>query len=135
MVLQQEKPVSVWGKATPGLTVRVQFAGQEKSVIAASDSSWKLWLDPMPASFEARSMRILTPVSDTVLSDILVGEVWLCGGQSNMEYPMDRTLKRYAPPARGNDLAAEEWRKGGNTAVRLIQIEKINSLPDCTKPG
>lgn len=69
------------------------------------------------------------------LGNVLVGEVWLCGGQSNMEYPMDRTLKRYAAPARGEDLAEKEWKNPNAEGLRLFWVEKKYGLPDCQTKG
>lgn len=140
MVLQQGKVVNIWGKADPGARLTISFAGQHKETLVNADSSWMLNLDPMPASFEPRilKLRLMKKSAETEelqLENILVGEVWICGGQSNMEYPMDRSLKRYAAPARGADLAEQEWRSGGNKNVRLMLVEKVLSLPDCTTKG
>jgi sialate O-acetylesterase len=135
MVLQRGRPVAVWGTADPGITVTVTFAGQTKRANASPKGKWMLHLDALPASFEPRSMTLSAGGKDTVLQNILVGEVWLCGGQSNMEYPMRRGLKKYAAPARGQDLADAEWRNGGNRNIRLFRVEKVKSLPDCTTSG
>jgi len=135
MVLQRDQPVSVWGSAQPREQVVVRFAGQTKTVQANENGKWLLHLDPMVASFEPRNLAISSGGQDTVLTNILVGEVWLCGGQSNMEYPMDIRLKKYTRPARSEDLAALEIQKGGNSKIRLILIDKVKSLPDCTTKG
>jgi len=135
MVLQRDQSVAIWGWAQSGETVAVTFAGQSKNTIVAADGSWRVNLDPMSASFEHRTLRISTSGQDTTLQNIMVGDVWLCGGQSNMEYPMRIGLKRYAPPARGENVAENEWRAGGNSNIRLILIEKKRSLPDCTTSG
>lgn len=135
MVFQRNVPVAVWGSAEPGQRVLVTFDTQQQTAVAATDGRWHVQLTPMDASFIPRNLHISTDDADTVLTNILVGEVWLCGGQSNMEYPMDRRLKKYAAPARGADLSEAEWRKGGNAHIRLLRIEKVNSLPDCTTKG
>ncbi len=87
MVLQRDRPVKVWGTADPGESVRVQFAGQSQSTEAGADGHWSLWLDPMPANSEGRELRI-DGNNKVVFSDVLVGEVWLASGQSNMEKPL-----------------------------------------------
>lgn len=115
MVLQQKERVAIWGKAYPGERVTVEFAGQSRSCIATSDSTWQVWLKPMNASFEKRDLIVRGEENEIRLGNVLVGEVWLCGGQSNMEYPMDRTLKRYAAPARGEDLAKK------NGKIRMLK--------------
>lgn len=135
MILQRDQPVSIWGTSQPGEPVTVTFANQSKNAQAAADGRWSVNLDPMPASFEPRDLRISASGKDTVLQNILVGDVWLCGGQSNMEYPMRISLKRYAGPVRGENVAEKEWLSGGNTNIRLILIEKVRSLPDCTTKG
>jgi sialate O-acetylesterase len=87
MVLQQERPVPVWGTAAPGEKVTVEFAGQNKSVQAGTDGKWRVDLKKLKASAEPRRFIVTgsaTPAPLT-LNDVLVGEVWLCSGQSNME--------------------------------------------------
>lgn len=79
-VLQREAKVPVWGKATPGETVKVSFAGQVKTATAAADGRWRVDLDPMAASCEGRTLT----ANGVAVKDVLVGEVWLCSGQSNM---------------------------------------------------
>src|SRR5574344_1445196 len=103
MVFQRDQPVAIWGSATPGQRVLVTFDAQQQTAVAGSDGAWQLQLAPMKASFVPRDLHISTNDADTVLTNILVGEVWLCGGQSNMEYPMNRLLKKYAAPGRGLD--------------------------------
>ncbi len=95
MVLQRDRSVPVWGTADSGETVTVSFAGQTKTVTADAKGQWLIKLDPMPASAEPRAMAISSnnPKSKSQnppLSDVLVGEVWLCSGQSNMEWALDR---------------------------------------------
>jgi len=85
MVLQREKPVAVWGWADAGEAVTVAFAGQSKTTTADSEGKWLLRLDALPASAEPRSL-VVTGKADRRLEvkDVLVGEVWLGSGQSNM---------------------------------------------------
>ena len=83
-VLQAEKPVPVWGWADPGAEVKVMFAGQSLSATAGADGAWRVNLAPMPASAESRTMSVTSCGEEKFFSDVLVGEVWLCAGQSNM---------------------------------------------------
>jgi len=87
MVLQRDQPLPIWGWSAPGDTVTVRFAGQEQSATATPEGRWEVRLDPMPASSEPREMAIASGnESETItLRNILVGEVWLCSGQSNMQ--------------------------------------------------
>ena len=86
MVLQCGKAVPVWGWADPGGKITVEFAGQAKAVTADSAGKWQVKLDPMPASAEPRTMVVKSTIgnSQSTISDVLVGEVWLGSGQSNM---------------------------------------------------
>ena len=87
MVLQRERPVPVWGTSAPGDNIFVVFDAQIKSTRADSSGRWRVDLDPLSASAEPRSLMVTSPsASETIrIEDVLVGEVWLCGGQSNME--------------------------------------------------
>lgn len=135
MVLQRNKPVAIWGKALPGERVVVEFAGQRKNCQASFDGTWLVHLNPMKASFEKRDMIIKGEENTLRLENILVGEVWLCSGQSNMEYPMDCELYKYAAPLRGNDLAKKELNESEATNLRLFLVEKKYGLEDCQTKG
>ncbi len=120
MVLQQEKKAPVWGKGEPGLTVEVSFAGQKKEAAVGPDGSWRLILDPMEASAEGRDMVIrydADPGSAITLENVLVGEVWLCSGQSNMEMGMSAIADR------GRELRDTRYPE-----IRLFLISK-NASP------
>ena len=84
MVLQRDKPVPVWGKANPGEEVAVEFAGQRKTAKADASGKWMVRLDPLPASAEPQVLK----AGNVSVQDVLVGEVWLASGQSNMEWEM-----------------------------------------------
>ncbi|MCX6985032.1 MAG: hypothetical protein NT118_09840, partial [Lentisphaerae bacterium] len=100
MVLQREMPVPVWGWGEPGEKVTVKFKDQEKTAIADTDGKWIVRLDPLKASAEAQAMTIssskitqspdrsIAQSPNLQISNILVGDVWLCSGQSNMEFPV-----------------------------------------------
>ena len=89
MVLQRDKPVPVWGKADPGEKVAVGFAEQEKSTTADENGSWQVSLDPLPANKTPQSL-VVSGKNKLTLQNVLVGEVWLCSGQSNMEWVVDK---------------------------------------------
>jgi sialate O-acetylesterase len=91
MVLQREMKVPVWGAADPGAKVTVAFAGQTKEAQADDKGAWRVELDPMTASAENRVMTVASGADKTVLKEVLVGEVWLCSGQSNMEWTVAKT--------------------------------------------
>ncbi len=86
MVLQRDRPVPVWGWTQPGETVTVTFAGKKTSAVADSEGRWQAVLEPLPAG-GPYEMTLEGP-ERIVLKNILVGEVWLASGQSNMEWPL-----------------------------------------------
>ena len=95
MVLQRDMPVPVWGSAKPNRKITVKFAGQEKSTVSDSKGSWSIKLAPMKVSKKGQVMLIVsgegTEAKTTMFDDVLIGEVWFCSGQSNMEW----TLKKF----------------------------------------
>ena len=86
MVLQREMAVPIWGAASPGERIVVEFAGQHKEVTADASGKWMAKLDPMVASAEPRELLVQSKIRDSkiMVSDVLVGEVWVGSGQSNM---------------------------------------------------
>jgi sialate O-acetylesterase len=97
MVLQCDTRVPVWGTAAAGEQVTVAFAGQSHAVTAAADGTWRVALDPLPASAEGRVLAVSGSgtSSPLQLEDVVVGEVWLASGQSNMDFTVARTAKYY----------------------------------------
>jgi sialate O-acetylesterase len=93
LVLQRDAPVPVWGWASAASRVTVRFAGQEASADAGASGRWTVRLAPMAASSEPRVMSVTIEgpggARSLVVSDVLVGDVWLCSGQSNMEFPLE----------------------------------------------
>jgi len=116
MVLQRGRPVLIWGEASPGEAVTVEFAGQHKSATTTPNGQWRVQLDPLPASAEARTLTVRG--NNTVaFADVLVGEVWLCSGQSNMEKQLG--------PRQGQkptDNYEEEIRQANHPQLRLFQV-------------
>jgi len=86
-ILQRGMPVPVWGWSKPGDKITVAFAGQKKTAEAGKDGKWMAKLDPLEASSEPREMTVtLASGQSCALKDILVGEVWMASGQSNMQW-------------------------------------------------
>jgi sialate O-acetylesterase len=90
MVVQQDKPVTVWGWAGKNEPVTVSFNGQDKkAVAAAADGRWRVVFDPLKAGDQPLEMTVKGAKGPAItVKDILVGEVWVCSGQSNMEWAM-----------------------------------------------
>ena len=96
-VLQREMRVPVWGTAAPGECVTVSFGGQSVETTAGKDGGWRVDLEPMEA---CREGRVLTASGSNggvsaEAKDVLVGEVWFCSGQSNMEVPITGVNPRF----------------------------------------
>ncbi|MCH1438806.1 MAG: 9-O-acetylesterase, partial [Rubripirellula sp.] len=91
MVLQQKMAAPIWGWADPGENVTVSFNKQSKATTADQDGKWMIKLDPMNASKKGQSLNIKGNNSIHV-QQVLVGEVWICSGQSNMEWSVANSL-------------------------------------------
>jgi sialate O-acetylesterase len=90
MVLQREQEIPVWGKATPGDKVTVTFRNTSVTAQAKDDGTWGLRL-PEQAVGEPASLQIKSADQTVSFEDVLIGEVWICSGQSNMEWPVERS--------------------------------------------
>ena len=101
MVLQQNQRVPIWGTADPGETVIVKFAGQSRTATAAGDGKWLIRLDPIRANATPATM-IISGKNRIELGNILVGEVWLVAGQSNMQRLLSETANGEAAIASAN---------------------------------
>jgi len=89
MVLQREKPVKIWGWASPSARVEVEFAGQKVFAKAGEDGKWATALKPMKASGESRVLSVKeNGAGAKKVENVLVGDVWVLGGQSNMAWPL-----------------------------------------------
>lgn len=88
MVLQRDKPITIWGWAAPGETVTVSFGNKEQQATADNDRNWRVTLPAMRANREAQTMTVRGKDAELSLFNILIGDVWLLGGQSNMEFEL-----------------------------------------------
>lgn len=89
MVLQRDRPLRLWGQATPGQTLSVELADRKASVRVGADGRWRVELPPLPAG-GPHHLRVKGDRT-VELNDVLIGDVWLLGGQSNMEWPLSQT--------------------------------------------
>lgn len=115
MVLQRDRPVPVWGKAEAGEKVTVSFAGQKKEATAGADGKWSLSLDAMPANAQPQAMTVAAK-NEIKFDDVLVGEVWLGSGQSNMQWSVDASLN-----------SAEEIAAANHPNLRLFLVPLVSS--------
>ena len=104
MVLQRDMAVPVWGKAIAGATITVNFAEKTKKTVADANGNWSLCIASLQASFEPRTMKITSSKDkkEIEISDIVVGEVWICSGQSNMQLGINAApeVKALVPSAK-----------------------------------
>ena len=114
MVLQQGVPVTLWGWADDGDVVTVQFRGQKISA-TAHNLKWSLKLRALKAG-GPDTLTISTKTQTRQLTNVLVGEVWVCSGQSNMEWPLSRAFQ-----------AESEVAAATNTLIRLFHVPKAKS--------
>src|SRR5665647_357326 len=94
MILQREAPVKIWGWASVGEKVTLHFNNQSFNTVTDDNGKWQIIL-PAQKAGEPFTMEIVAS-NRISLKDILFGDVWLCSGQSNMEYPMNRLTDKYA---------------------------------------
>lgn len=88
MVLQRDKPIAIWGWAAPGEKITVTFADNTASATAGKDRAWKVTLPAQPANKKPQTVTIKGKSKTLTLDNILLGDVWILGGQSNMEHPI-----------------------------------------------
>ncbi|HPF37949.1 MAG TPA: sialate O-acetylesterase [Phycisphaerae bacterium] len=109
MVLQQGAPTTLWGWAAPNATVEVRFDDHRVSAQANADGAWRATLPPLPTNATPATLTISSGDEEILVNDVLVGEVWLCSGQSNMEWRV-----------RDSDNGEEEVRSADWPLIRHI---------------
>jgi sialate O-acetylesterase len=133
MVLQRNKPVIIWGYASAGEHVTVRFDKQIKETITDTSKHWQVQLDPLPAS-EQPSQMTISGSNTIVLENILVGEVWLCSGQSNMEYSMRKDSK-IAEASKDYKTSADDLLIANNPNIRIFLVNRKFMKPDPDHKG
>ena len=108
MVLQRGKTIPVWGKAEPGETVTVRFNKKEFTTTADADGNWRVDLPKMKAGGPYE-----LSINDLELKDILIGDVWLCSGQSNIDVHIERVYPQYV----------QEVDSYENPKIRLFRVQ------------
>lgn len=110
MIMPMGREVPVWGTAVPGQRVSVRFGDQKVADETDAEGRWQVGLRPMEASADGRALTVMSGGASASLEDVLVGEVWLCAGQSNMDFPLGKAVG-------GREEAAEA---GDFPAIRLL---------------
>ena len=124
MVLQRGKPNAIWGWSTPGQTVRVEIAGRTASTVAGEEGYWLVRILP-PATGGPYTIKIIGPDQTVELHEVLVGDVWLCGGQSNMQLGLARTKD-----------GADAIKSANHPEIRLYKVaEQVSYSPSKVPKG
>jgi sialate O-acetylesterase len=116
-VLQRDRPLPVWGLADPGESIAVTFRGRTERALAGPDGRWMIHFKPFAASSEPADLVAASGGSTATARDVLVGDVWLASGQSNMEWPVS-----------GVRQAAEEMAAANFPLIRHLKIERTVEL-------
>ena len=135
-VLQRDMPTPIWGKAAPGTPVKVRFANQTKTTKSDQQGKWQVQLDPMPANSSPAELTVTSGSKTITLADILVGEVWLCSGQSNMGHALSRATGGEEAIAAANHPKLRLFRVKQNPAyspVDDVEGEWIVCSPDALR--
>lgn len=121
-ILQRQMAVPVWGWATPTDQVTVSFAGQTKTASADKLGKWMVQLDPLEASAEARTLTVQSKIQDKAIEvqGVLVGEVWLSSGQSNMDWVAGKSMV--------NSVAGSLAKAGKDIPIREFQVDAGSSV-------
>jgi sialate O-acetylesterase len=131
-VLQRDMPLPIWGTASVGEEVTVEFAGQTVTDIADSNGHWKVTLPSMPASTTPRLLRISSDNNSIVITDVLVGEVWIGSGQSNMQRPLSDDCDAASAIADAENYTMRFFNvtaSGGNVSSTVWEVSDANSAP------
>ncbi len=124
MVLQQGKTLHIWGTADGGESVKVSVAGRSAKSTAAADGSWSVALPPVKQSSHPVKFVVKGRSNTISLSNVLVGEVWVASGQSNMEYSMNNH-PQYCKPKKGDpDRLLHEYEAANNPQIRIMYVRK-----------
>ncbi|NQZ76615.1 MAG: sialate O-acetylesterase, partial [Ekhidna sp.] len=113
MVLQRDKPIQIWGWSAPKSAIEVSFGGEKVSTKASKSGRWELKLDAKGANTEGQLLSVSDGKEKIELSDILLGDVWICSGQSNMQWRISQL-----------PVAEQEAAKANFPNLRMITINR-----------
>ena len=130
-ILQRDKPLPVWGRADPGEHVTVAFKGQQVGATATADGRWVVTLEAVPASADPAEL-VVTGKNTVTVTDILVGEVWLLGGQSNMEWEAGRAQDAEKEIAAANYPLLRHIKVDHNVAETPVETVKTTGWQAAT---
>ncbi|MFP6611657.1 MAG: malectin domain-containing carbohydrate-binding protein [Pirellulales bacterium] len=133
MVLQRDKPVPIWGTADAGEKVTVKFSGQTKTAVAGKDGRWRVTLDPLAAEPDQTGQSMQVQAANTIaIENILVGEVWLCSGQSNMEWTVGQSTNAAAEIAAAEYPQIRHIKIGHTPAAKPLATARTGGWQECS---
>ncbi len=129
MMLQRNQPNPIWGWAGPGTEITVSFAGQTKTAAPDANGRWQVTLDPLAASATPREFIVSAKgahsgVETQKFSDVLVGDLWLCSGQSNMAFGLLRSRD-----------GAEDAKQASHPGIRLFRVPQRSAYSPLDAPA
>ena len=122
MVLQRGKPDSIWGWAKPGDVIKVEIAGHTAKAVAGADGRWQAEIQP-PEPGGPYTLKIIGPNQTVEFHEVLVGDVWLCGGQSNMQFGLGQAKN-----------GADEIKSANHPEIRLYLVNQKVAYRPATAP-
>jgi sialate O-acetylesterase len=124
MVLQQGLPVNIWGTASPNEAVVVKFQKQTQKTTADATGKWSVALNPLVATKIPQQLIVKGAKNTVIRKNILIGEVWLASGQSNMEYSMN-SYTYYAKPQKGDpDYQEKALKSADSRLIRTLFVKQ-----------
>ncbi len=118
MVLQRNEGIPIYGTANAGEKIRVSFADKTLNTVSNSHGNWQVIFPPMAAG-GSYTLKVNTSAENVIVSDILLGDVWLCSGQSNMAFEL-----------RKSSNGASEIQQASNTNLRLFKLRSLRETDD-----
>lgn len=124
MVLQRDMLIPVWGKADPGVAITIDFAESSASVVAKSDGNWKILISEYPAG-GPYDMKITCPDSTIIFQNVMVGDVWVASGQSNLQWTVQNS-----------NNAEQEIAVANFSNIRLFTVPRhVSGVPEWDVSG
>ena len=138
MVLQADRPIPIWGTTTPNDRVTISFAGKLTETTSDSAGHWAVELPSESYNWAPQILEVINNQNRIAFSDVLVGEVWLCAGQSNMEWPLSKSTGGKQAVERSSDqqtrlLNFAGAARGGAGVYKAEQLDRLR--PDVFSDG
>lgn len=134
MVLQRNEPIKIWGKANANTKVEIHFLQQKKSIIVGTNGKWEILFPASKANHQAQNLEISNEGKTIYLKNILIGDIWLCAGQSNMYFSVkqsaeaDSILKKVTISTPLRLFKYKPFAETDNHAWTEEELQKANNL-------